>query len=727
MNTEKSELKLEDTTPLLLEVAAWENAELREESRNNIIVGVPALQRGLVWKPQQVELLWDSILRGFPIGSLVICKIIEVQNRKQSKDITHHLLDGQQRCNAITLGFSNPFADPTKSHEAKAILWLDLAPDGTKFPGREHSRIPSNSTRQFLVRVTTSAHPWGFNATDEAGRLSVSEMRRAIEQARGETIKKPLPSELFPSASNVPVPFGLLLEAHRKAGDKEERDFWNFVINKLETYNYRWARLAIDYIKQDDNSRQKSKIFNSIKRAGNTRLVLLKVPDDLLGVSEIANMEQLFFRLNRQGTRLEGEELAYSMIKAYWPEVVAAIDEIDAKKMRRFPASRLVTLGFRAALSDRTKIAAPLGIPQLRSIAAATQHGARDENIDRRKTIQRYFGINEQGEFQGNSRLLEVCEIIQKWLMFDKVGNPKGVPPEVLSAFAKDSPDIYLTLMLLCDHISDPMDERWNPLIIGVATLIHWFACGDKSRIANMLRTKIDGKKTFFEIREATREAINEAMRDGLIIEPQDPSAIGGVINFKEMDESSIANWKRYLLFEKIPTDSNKWMQFFNQTKGNRGLLLYAQREFLANRFQEYDPARIDLWEDTNRPWDYDHLHPNKFVANQQGKYISICREWQNCIGNLRAWPFEDNRADGADRANVKIQSDEDKTNSLITETDLSAFSKSGARKNFEDAQELCEAIKERYIRIYRVWHDAVCISDLIQKNDFTDSSDGIS
>ena len=79
-------------------------------------IKIPALQRGLVWKPRQVELLWDSLLRGFPIGSFLLS---ETDNNQ------YYLLDGQQRYNAISLGFN------TVSN-AKSVVWIDLKPKKQK-------------------------------------------------------------------------------------------------------------------------------------------------------------------------------------------------------------------------------------------------------------------------------------------------------------------------------------------------------------------------------------------------------------------------------------------------------------------------------------------------------------------------------------------------------------------------------------------------------------------
>ena len=65
------------------------------------MVSIPALQRGLVWKPKQIELLWDSLMRGIPIGSFVICEAIDSQRKSDDDQAKYHLLDGQQRVNAI--------------------------------------------------------------------------------------------------------------------------------------------------------------------------------------------------------------------------------------------------------------------------------------------------------------------------------------------------------------------------------------------------------------------------------------------------------------------------------------------------------------------------------------------------------------------------------------------------------------------------------------------------
>src|SRR5690554_2664551 len=77
----------------LQEIADW---QLHYQRSN---VELPSIQRGFIWKPKQVEDLWDSILRGYAIGSFLFT---------QSGNKLY-LMDGQQRSTSIFLGHFNPY------------------------------------------------------------------------------------------------------------------------------------------------------------------------------------------------------------------------------------------------------------------------------------------------------------------------------------------------------------------------------------------------------------------------------------------------------------------------------------------------------------------------------------------------------------------------------------------------------------------------------------------
>jgi hypothetical protein len=98
---------------------------------------LPAIQREFVWKPDQIEQLFDSIMRGYPIGSLLFWDVEpEWQARYQfyefvrdyhEKSARHNpkanlagvhgltaVLDGQQRLTSLYIGLKGSYAYRTK-------------------------------------------------------------------------------------------------------------------------------------------------------------------------------------------------------------------------------------------------------------------------------------------------------------------------------------------------------------------------------------------------------------------------------------------------------------------------------------------------------------------------------------------------------------------------------------------------------------------------------------
>ncbi|MBQ9479309.1 MAG: DUF262 domain-containing protein, partial [Selenomonadaceae bacterium] len=121
---------------------------------------LPSLQREFVWKPEQIERLFDSLMRQFPIGSFLFWQVPpeefgkftfyyfmrdyhELNNRhnddvkKQELKNIHHaidvVLDGQQRMNALYIGLRGSYGmrkkrhpvDKEESYEVKR-LYLNL-------------------------------------------------------------------------------------------------------------------------------------------------------------------------------------------------------------------------------------------------------------------------------------------------------------------------------------------------------------------------------------------------------------------------------------------------------------------------------------------------------------------------------------------------------------------------------------------------------------------------
>ena len=118
-----------------------------EIKKNNWFL--PAIQREFVWKPEQIERLFDSIMADFPIGSFLFWKVAE-KNKKEwtvyefiskydkesphneqanmdgvNKDITL-VLDGQQRITSLFLGLKGSYRRLRYKREEEKRLYLNL-------------------------------------------------------------------------------------------------------------------------------------------------------------------------------------------------------------------------------------------------------------------------------------------------------------------------------------------------------------------------------------------------------------------------------------------------------------------------------------------------------------------------------------------------------------------------------------------------------------------------
>jgi hypothetical protein len=684
----------------LRQIASWHDIPGLTE-KPEVRASVPVLQRGLVWNPDQIELLWDSILRGFPIGAIVLSAKITGQTKvRDEKDssITHHLLDGQQRCDAIALGFKDPFAphaSSTTTRPAESILWLDLDPPANEW-----------STREFVLRLTTPSHPWGYTRNDDAKPLGADTIRQCLKRIGKdpsiEAYHRPAPVELCPQEANFPVPLAWLLQGC------QTDHLWAKILSRLPAVaDLPWSGALESFLLDPEKNLQRQRIEKALRRVQETCIIALCTPSDLLQVSRqevdnhpdrearenISNIEHLFQRLNQKGTRLDGEELAYSMIKAYWPELAGPIDEIE----KPMPASRLVSLGIRAAIDGKSRenLPAALGVSQIRKLA-----GKNDETT---RLIHDYI----------SHRLKEGCRQLKGWLAYCPDHNKSGLLPVHIASVAHDSPDLFLLLLKFAKR--PPMDwaipesER-ACYLQAMVTVVHWFG-RDKSAVVQRLYTACAEVIS----PENIQRGLSEAYSKGELRPVYCPESVEGFFN--GLPESSLLTWNWWHLghSDKSEEEQNKireaWSEFF-WFRGQKEILIYAQRDFIHRKFTEYNPARKDFWKGHNRPWDFDHILAKTHIGGKQGDHRQVCKEWVDTIGNFRAWPMEDNRSDQHRSAKDKLSGPENaqkRLDSFVNEEELQAFSHDDATTRWPGpAREFMKGCQTRMLRIYREWYQSV-------------------
>ena len=646
----------------------WTLKEMSNWTRTDSEVRIPAIQRGLVWKPHQVELLWDSILRQFPIGAFTLSHL-----HTEGTDI-YNLIDGQQRWNAVGLGYG------TLSHE-DCILWFDLKPDDKVWGN-------SKTTRKYIIRATTKAHPWGYKANDDCNTLNTAQKRVALQEFGVNTDNEYKGAisltETYPIESELPIPLCWMIVAGEE--HSEDKDgFVKCIMDKIEE-NKTSRKFKLKQV-DEINDGLIVKYYEAFKSLSHYKVPTINILQETIDnegedkgeAGALSDIEILFNRIGTGGTPITQSELMYSAVKAYWPKLAEENDRLAKLYM---PPHTLISLAFQLVLSSLGK-----GLERAPSVAKIRKL-ASDDGV--REAINQLYLTDGK-----DSIMSHILVTVDHWLTnYDKI-------PKVLrTTIARKSSEVYLLLMIFAKWKIDTKNED-ESLFRATAYYLHWMV-GDKFGVAN-------------SIYQAVAKAKNEVSKWGNIIKQEllmscvrgnitpllSPEAFKGLFTI-EGDK----NWRP----NGNGRGSMPWWPLWKTVSYNREMLLYAQREYMCKKFPNYDPARQDLWEDKNRPWDFDHIIPQDWIhryRSHRQAYTNYCEVWKNNNGNMAAIPFWVNRAK-SNEANWE----EYKKNpiGLLADEQISDFGKLfNAMLNGDAKQAKCFAGKT-FTRMYKIYKEVYAL-----------------
>ena len=138
-------------------------------------------------------------------------------------------------------------------------------------------------------------------------------------------------------------------------------------------------------------------------------------------------------------------------------------------------------------------------------------------------------------------------------------------------------------------------------------------------------------------------------------------------------------------------------------------MLLFAQRDYMNSKFKEFN--QIENIDDTNKPWDWDHIYPDSWVYKKGGINLLV-RAWVNCIGNFRALSYDDNRSEN-NRLSPKERFENDlKREESFVQTDIiywNQIDKTFGRIKHADLDKtkiFLSAVIGRMVNIYQDWYE---------------------
>ncbi len=380
-----------------IDFTSFQLSQLREEAFKS-----HNIQRGLVWSPKQIGLLWDSIFKGIPIGTIMLLM----------KDNEKQILDGQQRLNAISLGFSD-----CDNQKMEKVIWVN---------------IRHNNNLSFMV--TTMSHPWGYNDNEECTKLTADEQRNAVKFFlgrdytdgdewniyRSDNLKL---NSTWPYKANLAIPLLVLIQAFKTNDGKYVQSVKSlYKKHFLSAYNH--YTLLFGENKLDESIASLQELINNVLN--------YKVGATIVTLESLDDIELLFIRINKGGTQISEDELAYSTIKAYFSNVKDS-DNLVAEYIE---PSKLARIVFRIIETMVEK-----------------KHDGFVNNLSLQK-------IRERGKDDYYKSLIEdfYIDIANLVKSVDGIFEAANTPSILRSRIANQSSELYMLLMYIKRHNTKDSD-----------------------------------------------------------------------------------------------------------------------------------------------------------------------------------------------------------------------------------------------------------------------------
>lgn len=702
----------------LADIAGWQL--LPAENGREFHVELPKLQRGFVWEPARILELWDSLLRGFPIGSMLVSNIAaETDSQAEAGPGRYWLLDGQQRATSIALGFYNPWSDPPpcpKMWSVKSIpvLWLDLL-----------DRPQKGDNKLFFLHLVTQSHPWGY--TRHGGVIAWGHRRDARDAfGLGDNYTRFDLSRCFPWQAHLPVPLALLQEAARTARAGDPAMFWQHVKNRcIEVLPESWKERFSARMEEPPAAGLES-LLRHLQQLPHYHVHLNVLSKEAAQNDTITEDDNslLFVRLNTGGVVLGGEELIFSLFKSSFGEAKDAVEKAAAGFM---VPSRLFGLLVRlvAARENREKLSQAV---TLNSFKEAIQG---ESPLKKALTL---FIEKDVGPLLQKARHILCGEA--------DFALPEAVATRTINA----SPDVFLALLYWLDRKGDvEAGSEKHRQLLGRFTALSWFMPGSARHRQQALRDWVEAAGAEVPDRLWSADTIKTLFLradNAVPVFPAPQHLAGflheGVIKAKGYHYDTLFSslphaplWEGYAFLPQHNRDAaaqaehreNNLRMFLDRLHPARQMLLYAQASLLQRSFKDFGQWEVTL-KDTNCPWDWDHIYPSAYYRKSVDP---VYKDWHNTIGNLRAVGLSENRGDGSDWPSHKLagataeEGQRIRADSFIPdflwETRIKKLSYRGDMlRDPTTAQTMSEFVLERLVEIYRHWHDTLQIGALMEE-----------
>ncbi|MDD3610415.1 MAG: DUF262 domain-containing protein [Halothiobacillaceae bacterium] len=632
-------------------------------------VVLPMIQRGFVWKPAQIIELWDSLLQGMPIGTLMASEMdghgaslaLRGGHPDGASDAVDArsalgLVDGQQRTLAMLMGWT-PFVPGAARHR----LWIDF---GDEPPAGHLLRL----------RVTTRNQPFGYRRDDPNGRLSMDDRRCARQAYEADKhltdamleVARPHPAG---ARISLPLDFAGVVNAWRTLSPEVWKMDIHRQLESIEVLDCRAGHAGLKAVWPglDDEARRRidariDQLADGLARLFKAEIPLLRVDPAFFSVDKADAIEpplaRLFKRIGSNATPLSNADYIYSVLKHLMPKVHGMVERLhgEGHVASLLSANDLVMSALRLAAtgwegeSDRDN---PSKEDFHRMIWPKSGDGS-----------QRQFALTQLLGETGDQTLGRYFRIVQDNLAYRSEGD-QGLPRHIFPYLERQLVQVLLRLAQV-GYLTAPVSEASRADALRLTLWwMQWVMDKPKaSRIAFKVMRDAEGHGN---LGQRIAEAI---VQEGAGLRVPPPEAIERLglhdSSRKGIDQRLFGQSR----FATPPEDHEEHRQirefyrhWWRPWNYRHPMLLWLQRDYVHEL--PGDPM-AGMEDDT--PYDFDHILPHAHWGGWTGvsegsRLLDFLSPGDkdahhvigNGIGNVRVWHASDNRSDGDASPRVKM------------------------------------------------------------------------
>ncbi|MDD2943792.1 MAG: DUF262 domain-containing protein [bacterium] len=649
----------------------WASSAIKSTETPKVVL--PMIQRGSVWAPHKVLDLWDTLLRGMPIGAMMASvtkdgetiRGIGEKSTTQARSGDIALIDGQQRTLSMLAGWPDGLINPLRP----VAIWVDLVD------------TPQGEYR-FRLWATTKAQPFGYTKASRGGqslaKLKREKLRLANlawkvrnEQSRNAHFlweqldfmpweaKFAIPlNKLIANAIANEVPLEALIASHLENYKNALRAMQNIFIGNLTRKDDRSDKSsqqiydAITEKLKDLPEAVSETLIQNLKTALSNVLLcefpIIHVRQDIYNDEPLTSSDAnsididpplavLFKRVGTGGEPLSDADYVYSVIKNNFPKVHDLVESLlcDHKICAIYTPTTLVMSAVRFTMInfiDEEKSQKISDSAKLDKAAFARLVRNHPEFI-----CKFTEAIENNGPF---SRCLR--QVLEN-LSYDKNKFSTGLPKHALCLVKIPLLEVIMAWVLLLKSPSNEVIERSRlPMarfILQGNLCVFDYAKASEDAI-KILIADHQSMQDFAKQAGRDRSNMNEDFPDQILLDllsegnkatayrlpkPEDLEKIHDLNDLSLIstpeEVKGLRGWTRFALKEDADQHQKRHVEIYKRWWKSKGghvhpMLLWLQRDYVSAKFETV-PALAGLDEET--PFDFDHILPSAQWANWTG------------------------------------------------------------------------------------------------------------